>query len=251
MEERIDIINLDDSYRQQDFYRKFDYRLIDLADWRGVNYLCDYGKLNRLERRLGGLGPASLKYYGSGNFHYLSLIFLKEIREDFSLVLFDQHVEMLALNYGGMVSCGSWLLDLLRANDHLKQVYLLGVDRDYARLVPRAYLDSGRVRIITGQDLGVQGRVDLSGARGRIYISIDKDVFSREEARTNWDQGSLTLRGFKEVLGQLEGSCLLGADLCGEERYPSRDLMNPMVDLEIQMNNRLNYEIIKEIFRKF
>ena len=49
------------------------------------------------------------------------------------------------------------------------------------------------------------------------YISIDKDVLSREYARTNWDQGEMTL---DELFARIKDISLthriIGVDICGE-----------------------------------
>ena len=50
-----------------------------------------------------------------------------------------------------------------------------------------------------------------------VYISIDKDVLSREYARTDWDQGSMTL---DELFASIKDISLkhkiIGVDICGE-----------------------------------
>ena len=49
------------------------------------------------------------------------------------------------------------------------------------------------------------------------YISIDKDVLSREYARTNWDQGDMTMG---ELFARIRDISLthriIGVDICGE-----------------------------------
>ena len=50
-----------------------------------------------------------------------------------------------------------------------------------------------------------------------VYISIDKDVLSRDYARTDWDQGNMTL---DELFASIKDISLkyriIGADICGE-----------------------------------
>ena len=52
-----------------------------------------------------------------------------------------------------------------------------------------------------------------------VYISIDKDVLSREYARTDWDQGSMTL---DELFASIKDISLkhkiIGVDICGEPK---------------------------------
>ena len=54
---------------------------------------------------------------------------------------------------------------------------------------------------------------------GSVYISIDKDVLSREYARTDWNQGSMTL---DELFAAIKDISLkhkiIGIDVCGEPK---------------------------------
>ena len=50
-----------------------------------------------------------------------------------------------------------------------------------------------------------------------VYISIDKDVLSRDYARTNWDQGDMTLDGLFSAIRDISlKHRLIGVDVCGE-----------------------------------
>ena len=49
-----------------------------------------------------------------------------------------------------------------------------------------------------------------------VYISIDKDVLSRVFARTDWDQGTMTLDELSAALRKLRAERrIIGVDLCG------------------------------------
>lgn len=77
-----------------------------------------------------------------------------------------------------------------------------------------------------------------------IYISIDKDVLSENEYRTNWDQGDMSV---EELLEMLELICssrnVIGIDVCGEmdlayaQENPQWNITNNRV------NNRLMHFI--------
>ena len=50
-----------------------------------------------------------------------------------------------------------------------------------------------------------------------VYISIDKDVLSRDYARTNWDQGDMTLDGLFAAIKDISlKHRIIGVDVCGE-----------------------------------
>ncbi len=57
------------------------------------------------------------------------------------------------------------------------------------------------------------------------YLSIDKDVFAPEVARTNWDQGRFRLAHASAVIDSLRGG-LVGSDITGEvSHYRYRQLV--------------------------
>ena len=50
-----------------------------------------------------------------------------------------------------------------------------------------------------------------------LYISIDKDVLDTNSARTNWDQGTLSLDEMKRILYLImKHEQVIGIDVCGE-----------------------------------
>ena len=50
-----------------------------------------------------------------------------------------------------------------------------------------------------------------------VYISIDKDVLSRDYARTNWDQGDMSLEGLFSAIRDISlKHRIIGIDVCGE-----------------------------------
>jgi hypothetical protein len=48
-----------------------------------------------------------------------------------------------------------------------------------------------------------------------VYLSVDKDVLSVEDARTNWDQGCMRENDLCHAIGQLRGR-VVGSDVTGE-----------------------------------
>ncbi len=50
-----------------------------------------------------------------------------------------------------------------------------------------------------------------------VYISIDKDVLSKQQYQTNWDQGILSTKSLKSLLSlMVKQYQVLGMDICGE-----------------------------------
>ena len=50
---------------------------------------------------------------------------------------------------------------------------------------------------------------------GAVYLSIDKDVFSPNVVRTNWDQGCFDLENVRQLIEACKGK-LIGSDITGE-----------------------------------
>ena len=51
-----------------------------------------------------------------------------------------------------------------------------------------------------------------------LYLSIDKDVLSCQEAATNWDQGEMTLERLAGIIREaIKGRRVIGWDVCGED----------------------------------
>lgn len=49
------------------------------------------------------------------------------------------------------------------------------------------------------------------------YISIDKDVLDRYWARTNWDQGNMSIKTLEKILQDIfKHQNVIGVDICGE-----------------------------------
>nr|MCR4823811.1 hypothetical protein [Bacteroidales bacterium] len=127
---------------------------------------------------------------GTGDYHYQTLFWLERIREPFSLVLFDHHPDDQAGAFGtDLISCGGWVAD--------------------ARRLP-----------LLQSDLWIRDVTDFPALERLpelpVYLSIDLDVLSEAYARTDWDQGQMTLEQLTAGLVSLRTSRrILGVDLCG------------------------------------
>ena len=149
-----------------------------------------------------------LHYLGSGDYHYITKIICDSITEAFDLILFDHHPDMQPPAFGGILSCGGWVREMLEGNSRLGQVTIVGMD---PALKEETGGFPGRVRVFCEGDTVVS----VPGERP-VYVSVDKDVFCPCFARTNWGQGSLTMPLFGEILALLVGDRkVIGADICG------------------------------------
>ena len=198
---------------------------------------------------------APLIFYGSGDFHHLTTIFLSLLREPTTVLHFDNHPDWVrfppTLNCGGWVSRALALPHVNRvvtigpAGCDLRHPELKGADLPALRagrheVHPWRAVDSSywgrRIAAVACRTKGWTLRWD--GLEGRsietfadelaerlpptaLWITIDKDVLSPEEAVTNWDQGSMPLSSVLAVIGRLaRGRRLQGADVCGDYSLP-------------------------------
>ena len=158
----------------------------DFSSIEGTRRYCSPEAAGTIREAVGRLPLKAVHLIGTGDYHYVSLFWLERIREPFILYLFDHHPD----NQPGafsedMLSCGNW------AGDAVKLPLCKGM-----RWIKEAS--------------------DYREAQGNVYLSIDLDVLSGKYARTNWDQGDMTLSEIcASIMDIREKGNLLGADICG------------------------------------
>ena len=163
---------------------------VDFSPLEGTNCYCSAESAALIRRAVAGMPLRAFHCIGTGDYHYISLFWLERVSEPFQLVLFDHHPDDQPGAFGAdLLSCGGWVAD----------------DRRLPML---------------RSDLWVRDAADFPALRTLpdlpVYLSVDLDVLSEDYARTDWDQGCMTL---DELSGALRGLCasrrLLGVDLCG------------------------------------
>lgn len=85
-----------------------------------------------------------------------------------------------------------------------------------------------------------------------IYISIDKDVLDRGEARTNWNQGDMPLAILEKLLLEVfKHQRVIGVDICGECSL-AEPLPELMEDQRInKTTNESLYRFLTKMFHTF
>lgn len=171
-----------------------------------------------LRKRLNGYRPGGIHFLDSGNYHYMTRLFVEKIHEPFSLVLFDHHSDMQQPVIHELTSCGSWAADVLRTNRYIRQLILVGPERPGIGEIGSEF--QSKLVCITMQALQkhqvleefAKIRQDLPA-----YISVDKDVLDRYDARTNWNQGNMSVDMLEKLLGEVfSHQQVIGIDICGE-----------------------------------
>ena len=201
---------------------------LDFHSLEGTSCYCSPEAEARLREGLAATRPGRIHWIDGGDYHYLSLFTLEAAAREcegkpFGLVLFDHHPDMQEPAFGDMLSCGGWARRALSEIPQLQQILLVGINPD----LELEFLDLvfEGVLAVTSEDLRHTGdslsrdvteMFSLLEKDLPLYISIDLDVLTRDFARTNWDQGNMTLTQLEECCLRLAASHrILGVDVCG------------------------------------
>ena len=159
---------------------------IELRDIPETNSYCSPQARREILDRILPHPLRGIHWIDSGDYHYASEIFIGRIQEPFCLALFDNHSDAQDGAFAdGMLSCGNWV-KVARENN------------------PMLFESIWNTPVLT------------SSPQIPVYISIDLDVLSPEFARTNWDQGEMSLTGLEAMISRIAATRrVLGIDVCG------------------------------------
>lgn len=205
-------------YKRETFYREHEFLWLDLKEIQGTNCYCDREGEEELRSKIGNLGAEGLHFLDSGNYHYVSKLWLDQVEEEFELLVFDHHTDMQPPAFGDLLSCGGWIKAALETNARLKRVWLAGPGEEGIQEA-EALGFGKRVVFIREKDMEERGWQEewLGKTDLPLYISVDKDVCSEKDARTNWDQGEVHLDTVLDMI-RMAGRKrrIIGMDVCGE-----------------------------------
>lgn len=186
-----------------------------VVDLKGIEGTCCYCTA---EEEIEGMLPAELprlRWIDSGDYHYMTYILAMREREQFSLLLLDNHSDDQEPAFPGVLSCGGWVKTLKEKCPLLQEVLTIGPElKEY----PEGW------------------------ARGkRVYVSLDKDIMSRKYARTDWEQGTFTLNEVEDLLRAVahEGD-IVAVDICGEI-----SLQKGATPEDLRINKLTNIQLLK------
>ena len=180
--------------------------------------------------------------YGSGDFHHLTALWLRQITEPFVLVSFDNHPDWDIRP--PRWCCGGWLNRALE-HPHLRKIFVWGCGNFECWWPGRLFGNrraerEGRLEIhpwADGRAVSDQTRPDVilpANWRERfmrsvqelgasnLYVTIDLDCLRAEEAVTNWENGRFGVDDVAWAISQLRasGARILGGDICGAYSTP-------------------------------
>ena len=231
------------------------------------------GSINASNSVSNSAGTVPIHFFDNGNYHYMSKLWTDRIQEPFSLIVFDHHPDMQPPRFGGILSCGGWVKEVLDNNKFIQNVVIIGVKDSLVETVREELSQSDEANILDkvtfiteskilkeippgtspGQALQVGSGNVLSSFIGsepasvlssNVYFSIDKDALSTSFAVTNWDQGSLSTTSLKSTIARFAaGRKILGIDICGERSHDFEGNEQHSVQDADALNNSLNREL--------
>ena len=216
-------------------------RRLDLLEWGAKLRFSAPSRL--IERFFQDVQPKLSRFllYGSGDFHHLTALWIRRVKERFVLVCFDNHPDWdrRPPKWG----CGGWINRALEL-PHLEKASVWGCGNfecwwPYQIFGNRRAERSGRLELHPWADDRSEADQQRRGAilRGNwqnrfheflqtirgatIYVSIDLDCLVPDEAVTNWENGRFTSSDVGWALQRLRENCrIAGGDVCGAFSEP-------------------------------
>ena len=223
--EDIIIMNFSGIYKEQQFWQNGEIQReeiswVEVQELPGSNCYCDGDAMETLRQKLEEFDADGIHFIDSGNYHYMSRIWLEKLNTPFRLVVFDNHTDMQPPALLPVLSCGSWIRDAAGAYQNIKGICVIGPPgasvreteaMEHVWFVTQEELDDGsgaaKIKEIFASHAGTFP----------VYLSVDKDILSKEELDTNWDQGNVRVDELLSLAKDcLAGRKVLAVDLCGE-----------------------------------
>lgn len=224
---------------------------------KAINEMIDNAESGCISENRGNSGNVpTIHFFDNGNYHYMSKLWTDRIQHPFTLIVFDHHPDMQPPRFGGILSCGGWVLEVLENNEFIQNVVIIGVKDELVETVREEFSQAGDTEILNkvifvkeselGKDIPLSSFVNQrSGLSSNIYLSIDKDALAPAYAATNWDQGSLSVESLKKIITELAANHkILGIDICGERAHDFEGDANHTVQKADSLNNSLNRELV-------
>lgn len=172
---------------------------------------------------------------GSGDYHHVSLALISQLTQPLTVVLFDNHPDWMRPPH--QYHCGTWVYSLARLA-HVERIVIVGLESGdiaedrFEKGDMESYLQE-KIVLLPYQPVQV-GALTLKSSfkehvfmgiaevlaeieTDHIYISVDKDCLRAEDARTNWEQGSMPLSTVTTAIRALKAhKQVVGADTVGD-----------------------------------
>lgn len=228
-------------YEEEQFFSYENTHWIDCTDIEGTGCYCSEDAKDEIRERIKELPVEGIHFIDSGNYHYVTEFWLEKIDSPFCLFVFDHHSDMEKPLFGDILSCGSWILDVLTHNEMVQKVILMGISKEQETAIDQKYQD--KLICVDMQEIKTEQfwkKLKQVHEEYPIYLSIDKDVLSTNVVHTNWNQGNMQSWELKKILHILLSRCqVIGTDICGECAFALDKLC------DIENNSRFNESLMK------
>jgi hypothetical protein len=252
----IRVLDLDGSLPLQDeFVARCKPTVLTAREWgQAIRLACSFGRFRRFERELTSLfqdtneAQPAITFYGSGDFHHVSLALVRRLSMPINLLVLDNHPDW--MRGVPFLHCGTWLNHASRLPG-IGRIFHVGGDVDfdnyYQWMAPWGLLRSGKIiafpatrpfhhgawSAVPNKPIRPQRDVPVSPDRIQklldpfrtelasrpLYISLDKDVLREKDAVVNWDSGRLTLAEVIDLVQAFMSAAqgrLAGLDITGD-----------------------------------
>lgn len=224
---------------------------IDCSDLTECNLYCSKETEEKIKERIKTHGIYGIHFIDSGNYHYITKFMVEQYQEPFSLVLIDHHTDMQKAEIEEFTSCGGWAKELLESHPYLQQLILIGPR--HKNLDEIQVVHKEKILGISYEEIDthmVRKELEKVKTKYPIYISIDKDVLDEHYAKTNWNQGDMSLTTLEHFLDFFLKKCeVIGIDICGE--YSSNQMIPEYYEAR-RVNHKVNeelYHYLRDYFR--
>jgi len=206
-----------------------------------LRFGCSLKVFNQFEKSLPSLPDNGCYFFGSGDYHHLSLIPLRKLDakgEEFELVVLDNHPDNMCYPFG--IHCGSWVYHASKLKS-VKHIHVIGITSSdislshaWENCLPpflskkltywsvgtsakwlKIFNRGAYNKCFETADELVNAFIERGADKTKIYLSVDKDVFSKDVIKTNWDQGVFEKKHLWQLLKTFSGN-LIGMDVTGE-----------------------------------
>ena len=238
----------------------------DMRDLSGTNCYCDDAAAEQIRTAMRSERTAGIHFTDTGNYHYMSYLYLSLLQKKTLLVVFDHHTDMQEPAFGGILSCGGWVKRTVSDLQHVVDAWVIGPEEKDIEAASdaaeeQAFFLSGEKLMDFRSEGAFEKRIrTLFRERmeksmksverpEQIYISVDKDILSPEFASCPWSQGDVTLDELSFMItsvlteAQKAGLRPAAADICGES-VPD----DPEGILKSSIADQRLYDLLKRSF---
>jgi len=181
---------------------------------------------------------------GSSDYHHLTLALLQQHQTPFTLVLFDNRQNWMRPQH--QYHSNTWICTASRL-PNIERIVIVGLEN--GDLCAKKFNDSDaesylgkkiillpysgvEIAVSMGKTQQIQSQLKQSLKAGvqeildaiittNVYVSVDKDCLRREDAITNWEQGTLPLETVTTCIEAInEQHTIIGADTVGDYSPP-------------------------------